>query len=126
MIKNVLLVALGGGFGSVARYLISFYIQKNSDGTFPWATLIVNILGSFIIGILYGLSERGHFMSSEIRLLLAVGVCGGFTTFSTFTNENFILIRGGEFLHMALYTGFSIALGFSFVYIGYSLTNLIR
>lgn len=126
MIKNVLIVALGGGVGSVARYLLSFYIQKGTDGTFPWGTFIVNILGSLIIGLLYGLSERGNLMSTELRLLLAVGLCGGFTTFSTFANENFILIRGGEFLHMAVYTGLSVVLGFFFVYLGYSLINLIR
>ncbi|PKP37238.1 MAG: fluoride efflux transporter CrcB [Bacteroidetes bacterium HGW-Bacteroidetes-15] len=126
MIKNVLIVALGGGVGSVARYLLTLYIQKGSDGTFPWGTFIVNILGSLFIGLLYGLAERGHLMSTELRLLLAVGLCGGFTTFSTFANESFILIRGGEFLHMAIYTSLSVVLGFSFVYLGYSLINLIR
>ncbi|HDP54393.1 MAG TPA: fluoride efflux transporter CrcB [Bacteroidetes bacterium] len=126
MIKNVLIVALGGGVGSVARYLLSFYIQKGTEGTFPWGTLVVNIIGSLLIGLLYGLSERGHLMSTELRLLLAVGLCGGFTTFSTFANENFILIRGGELLHMSVYTGLSVVLGFFFVYLGYSLINLIR
>lgn len=126
MIKNLLIVAFGGGVGSVARYLLSFYIQKSTDGTFPWGTFVVNLLGSFIIGLLYALSERGQIMSTEIRLLLAVGLCGGFTTFSTFANENFILIRGGEFFQMAFYTSLSVVLGFFFVYLGYSLINLIR
>ncbi|MDD2549976.1 MAG: fluoride efflux transporter CrcB [Bacteroidales bacterium] len=126
MIKNLLIVALGGGIGTVLRYLISSYLQKGANGAFPWGTFTVNIVGSLIIGVLYGLSERGEFMTNELKLLLVVGLCGGFTTFSAFTNEIFTLTKGGEFLQVALYTSLSVTLGFLFVYLGYSTINLTR
>ena len=112
--------------GSVLRYLISTYLQKETDGSFPWGTFTVNIVGSLIIGLLYGLAERGEFMSNELRLLLVVGFCGGFTTFSAFTYDIFLLAKGGAFAQLAIYASLSMVIGFIVVYLGYSAINLIR
>ncbi len=124
--KNILLVAFGGGLGSVARYLLSLYIVKNSNGTFPLATLVVNVFGCLLIGLLFGLAERSGFLSVELRLLLAVGFCGGFTTFSTFSNETFELMRGGQVYSALFYILLSVLFGFFAVMLGYKLITLIR
>lgn len=100
MIRNLLLVALGGALGSVGRYLFSRWMT----GTFPWGTLTVNLLGSLLIGLLTGLVAKGS-LSPEMKLLLVTGFCGGFTTFSTFANESFSMMKAGDVLMMALYIG---------------------
>jgi len=112
-IRNLLLVALGGAAGSVGRYLVS----KCFTGSFPWGTLTVNILGSLLIGFLMGMVAKGT-LSPEMKLLLVTGFCGGFTTFSTFANESFSMLRTGNVLLMALYVGVSVALGIIAVYLG--------
>jgi fluoride exporter len=127
MVKNILIVAFGGGVGSALRYLVSITVQKNMGVTFPWGTLVVNLIGCLVIGILYALADKGSIMGAEVRLLLSVGLCGGFTTFSTFAGENFVMLRNGEVLHVALYSGVSVFLGIFLVFIGYtSVINLIR
>jgi fluoride exporter len=98
--KQLLFVFLGGGFGSVLRSLIGKWISSHP---FPFATLTVNVLGSLLIGFLYALLNR-HVMGEDYRLLLAVGFCGGFTTFSTFSNENLHLIRDGQWLTFLVYS----------------------
>jgi len=90
----------------------------------PVGTLSVNILGSFIIGFLTGLSERNASFTTEWRLFLMVGICGGFTTFSSFTHENLTLMHNGQFLSILLYTSLSIILGFIAVYLGYVIINM--
>lgn len=118
MFYNVLFVALGGALGSVARFLISKATQSVCTLSFPIATLIVNVLGCFIIGLLYAIFERNATIDSNIRLMLTVGFCGGFTTFSTFINENFNLIGNGNFVVSAIYIGLSVVLGFIGVWVG--------
>ncbi|HPE19158.1 MAG TPA: fluoride efflux transporter CrcB [Tenuifilaceae bacterium] len=126
MIKSILFVALGGSAGSVARYLISVYVQRYSWISFPLGTFLVNVLGCLLIGFLYGVFQKGTVMSNEMRLLLTVGFCGGFTTFSTFANEGFTLLRGGEFVQFGVYTILSVVVGIIAVYLGYISSNLIR
>ena len=109
MIRNILFVALGGAVGSVGRYLVS--------GSFPWGTLTVNIVGSLLIGFLTGLVSKG-IVSPELKLLLVTGFCGGFTTFSTFSNESFQMLKAGDALLAALYIGGSVALGIFAVFLG--------
>lgn len=92
--KELFLVFLGGGAGSVCRYLASLLIGRNIASAFPWPTLSVNLLGCLLIGLLYTLSERCS-LAQEYRLLLTVGLCGGFTTFSTFSNEALHLLHSG-------------------------------
>lgn len=116
--RNLVFVALGGALGAVCRYLIS----RLSDTSFPWGTLAVNLLGSFFIGLLVGVVNRG-LLSPEMKLLLVTGFCGGFTTFSTFASEAFTMLRMGDAMLMALYVGMSVALGIAAVCVGLMLSR---
>ena len=121
--KQLLLVGAGGFIGSIARYGVSklnLYIHFLS---IPIGTLTVNIAGSFIIGIITGIAAKGEFISGNMRLFLMVGICGGFTTFSSFSNENLILLQNGQILSSLLYTGLSIFFGFLAVYLGFLIIN---
>ena len=84
---------------------------------------MVNELGCFAIGMFYGLFERGNLMNPNLRMFLTVGFCGGFTTFSTFMNENFQLIKDDNFFYLSLYVGLSLFVGFIMLYLGYSLVK---
>jgi len=119
------MIGSGGFLGSIARYTASKYFQNLFLSAYPWGTFIVNITGCLLIGLLYGIFTRSGYLSAEWRLFLTVGFCGGFTTFSTFANENFLMIREGDFFYFLLYTGLSIFLGITAVYIGYIVTKII-
>jgi len=93
--------------------------------TFPLGTFLINILGSFIIGVVYGLVDKGNIMGPEWRLFLAVGLCGGFTTFSTFSADTLNLIKDNSFVQMLLYTGGSVLFGLLAVYFGIILARTI-
>ena len=121
--KEILLVGLGGFVGSVLRYLVSKLNVTWQVLSIPLGTLTVNVLGSLLIGFLVGLSAKSNLISNELRLLLIVGFCGGFTTFSSFTNENLILMQNGQYLTVILYSALSIFLGFLAVYLGYILAS---
>lgn len=125
MIRNILIIGTGGFIGSVARYFISMLNLNIDFLSIPFGTLLVNVTGSFIIGVLTGISEKSELLTLEWRLFLMVGLCGGFTTFSSFTNENLMLLHNGQFLSILLYTGLSIFLGFIAVFFGYAFTNLL-
>ena len=89
ILRNLLWVGLGSLAGGALRYLIAQLTRTHGfDGSFPWGTFIVNLTGSFLLGLLFGLSTRYSIFPDEIRLLLMVGFCGGFTTFSSFIQEN--------------------------------------
>ena len=123
--KILMIIGAGGFLGSVARYLTSKYIQDNLVLTFPIGTLVVNIVGCFILGIIYGFMERGELFSQEMRVFLTIGFCGGFTTFSTFAFENASLLRDGNFIQSALYIALSVFAGIVALYIGNIITKLI-
>ena len=106
------------------RYLLSRWLQNQVVHTFPLGTFVVNILGCFAIGLLYGLFERGNLMNTQLRMFLTVGLCGGFTTFSTFMNENFQLIKADNMFYLSLYAGLSLAGGLLMVYLGPSIIRL--
>ena len=115
---KILLVAVGSGLGGVLRYLVPCWVGSASG--FPWATLMVNAVGSLLIGFLSGLLARHGGSSAEsIRCFAVVGFCGGFTTFSTFSNETFRLIENTQWLSAAGYVGFSVAAGLIAVSVGY-------
>jgi len=125
MIKVLLIIGTGGFVGSISRYLAQQLIQERFDSSFPLGTLAVNILGSFIIGVVYALSEKGDILSPEWRLFLAVGLCGGFTTFSSFAYENFQMMKMEQFFFVALYMGLSLFLGILATYVGVISIKLI-
>ena len=110
----------------MARYLVSRLNTHVEWLSIPVGTLAVNVLGSFLIGFLIGVSERSPVLTVELRMFLMVGLCGGFTTFSSFSGENLMLMRNGQFLPLFLYTGLSILLGFTAVYLGYISTRLLH
>jgi CrcB protein len=111
MIRMMLIAGTGGFFGTIARFLTARYIHGIVLTVFPLGTFLVNIAGCLLIGILHGLSQKGDVMTPEWRLFLTVGFCGGFTTFSTFAQENMSLMKDGSFLYFALYTALSVFLG---------------
>lgn len=125
MIKNILLIGTGGFIGSVARYFVSLLNLRIEFFSIPVGTLLVNITGSLILGFLTGIAEKSTILTSGWRFFLMVGLCGGFTTFSTFTNENLMLLHNGQFLSLLLYTGLSLILGFAAVYLGFVSSNLL-
>ncbi len=116
-LKLVLLVALGGALGSSLRYLTGKIIEFFYLGNFPMATFVVNILGCFIVGILTAFVARNA-MFLELKLLLITGFCGGFTTFSTFANESFSLMRSSDMFMFLLYTTLSIWVGILALWLG--------
>jgi CrcB protein len=118
MLKLILAIGTGSFIGGVSRYLLSRFIQQHVWTSFPLGTLVVNLTGCFLIGLFYSISDRGGLISSELRMFLTVGFCGGFTTFSTFANENIAMLRDGNFLYFALYTSFSVFLGLTATYLG--------
>lgn len=125
MIKNILLIGFGGFAGSVARYFLSKLNLYIVFLAIPVGTLTVNVLGSFIIGFLTGISDKSTILNADMRLLLMVGLCGGFTTFSTFTGESLSLMHNGQLLSVFIYAGLSVLLGFLAVYLGYITSNLL-
>jgi fluoride exporter len=124
MIKTLLLVGTGGFLGSISRFLASRLVQNYLPAAFPFGTFFVNISGCFLIGLIYGLSERSSLLTTGWKMFLAVGFCGGFSTFSTFANENLALLRDGDFFHFLLYTGLSVFLGITATFIGVLITRL--
>jgi CrcB protein len=115
--KQVLLIFLGGGMGSVLRYLISSYFNS-SENQLYFGTFLVNILGCLLLGLVLGISMKNSWMSSETTMLLGVGFCGGFTTFSTFSVEMHALLRVGNFSMFFLYVASSILIGILSVILG--------
>ena len=116
---NALFVFLGGGTGSVLRYLVGMWI---GSAAFPWATLVVNAVGSFAIGLLGGWASRFGW-SEETRLLPTTGLCGGFTTFSTFSKESLAIAEAGRWSAFAAYAFGSVAVGIAAVALGYWITR---
>ena len=115
---KILLVAIGSGLGGVLRHLVPCWIGAAKG--FPWATLTVNVVGSLLIGLLSGLLARHGGSSAEsIRAFAVVGFCGGFTTFSTFSNETFSLIESSQWLSAVAYVSLSILAGLAAVFLGY-------
>ncbi len=120
--KELLFVCIGSFFGGGARYLVSKVVQTWLSVAFPWGTMAVNVIGCFFIGLLSGLSLGGQ-LSPSTKLILVTGFCGGFTTFSTFMNENLMMGRDGAVLSAILYTLLSLFLGLVAVIIGYHIAN---
>lgn len=111
MIKSILIVGLGGFLGSVMRWSLSVWMMQLTNLSLPWGTLTVNLAGSFLIGILYGLASQNSAISPDWRLFLATGFCGSFTTFSTFSLESMQLIQQEQYPSAFSYMGISLFAG---------------
>lgn len=116
MLKNFILVALGGAAGSVLRY--TFYVLINTKN-FPYATFFVNILGSFVIGLVLASSLKDEHFLNNWKLFLATGICGGFTTFSAFSLENLSLLQSEKYYAALFYIIASIVLGITAAWLGF-------
>lgn len=126
IIVNILVVGFGSCLGGIARYLVGKLFSTTVTGMFPWATLAVNLGGCFLIGLIYGLIDRGFTLSPEMKLFLTVGFCGGFTTFSTFMHENFLLFGGGNPWLFVAYASTSFVFGLLLVYGGYFVASSLH
>jgi CrcB protein len=122
--KQLLFVFIGGGFGSVLRYLIG-KLLNNAENGIPYGTFAANILGSLFIGIILGYAAKNEALSQNHTLLLATGFCGGFTTFSTFAYENHLFLKSGDFTSFAFYTIASFVVGFLAVFAGMYLVKIM-
>ncbi|HRN56606.1 MAG TPA: fluoride efflux transporter CrcB [Agriterribacter sp.] len=111
MLKPLLFIGLGGGIGSILRYAVQSLMSRHTAMVFPIGTFIVNVTGCFLIGLLYGLAAKGSLFNIEWRLFLITGFCGGYTTFSSFSYENIVLLKEGHYLQFSLYAGCSVLLG---------------
>lgn len=118
MIKNLLLVGLGGGLGSMARYLCQKWFTIYYPSSFPWGTFAVNITGCLLIGIFWGLTFKSFATAETWKLFLMTGLCGGFTTFSAFTLEGVGLLKEEKHLLFFSYIAGSVILGLLATYIG--------
>jgi CrcB protein len=118
MLKYILLVGIGGFLGSVMRYLTQIVVEKYFDFTFPYGTFLANVLGCFLIGLVYAISEKGTLMGPGWRIFLTVGLCGGFTTFSSFAYQNLYLIKSNTIWYMLINIGASVFFGILAVYLG--------
>lgn len=119
-VKNIVFVLLGSATGGTLRYMMSIYFIAKGLNKLPWATLSVNLLGCFLIGVFYAISEKS-ILGENFKLLLATGFCGGFTTFSAFALENLQLIKLGASATAFIYIALSVVLGILLVFIGYYL-----
>ena len=125
MLRTLLIVGTGGFIGSVMRYLVQIFVEKGLTTTFPWGTFVANIAGSFIIGIVFALSEKGNLLNAEWRLFLAVGICGGFTTFSSFAYNNLTMLKDQAYGQFIWNVGGSLFFGLLAVYLGMILVRAI-
>jgi len=123
MIRSFLLIGLGGAAGSMARYAVSLLLPKASTASFPIATLLVNLLGCLVIGLLAGCALRNNWMMHTGWALLATGLCGGFTTFSAFALDGLKLMESSAILTAIIYATISVAIGMMLCYVGYRITN---
>ena len=118
MILKIIAVALGGSLGAVGRYLIYLYVDKFYNGMFPWATLLVNLLGAFLIGFLWGLFDK-FYISPAMRTFLFIGILGSFTTFSTYAFDILSMTKDGEIKQMIFYVVTSNILGIGLAFAGF-------
>jgi fluoride exporter len=121
---NILLIAIGGALGSVCRYLLSSAVLRALGTLFPAGTFVVNVVGCLVFGVLVGAAQERFTLTPDARAFLLAGVLGGFTTFSSYMNESFVLMREGQFVWAGLNLGGQVVAGFVAFWIGFSATTL--
>ena len=119
MLKSILLVGIGSFFGGALRYAVSVFMKNLCSQGFPWATLLVNLVGCFAFGVIFALFGKFSSSGSAWCLLLTTGVCGGFTTFSTFANESVLMLQNGNMGGFVGYVATSLVAGLALVALGY-------
>lgn len=124
-LTNLLIVGAGGFLGSVARYASSVTIDQKLNSVFPYGTFTVNLVGAFMLGLVYGLAAQNSNDVSGTKLFLITGFCGGFTTFSTFAFENFNLLANRMTATSIIYSLSSLVLGVLLVWIGIWITKQV-
>lgn len=121
MFKAMLIAGAGGFLGTCGRYLVGKLAHHLFSSPFPYGTFAVNIIGCFVIGLFFGLAEKTNLISSNMNVFLITGFCGGFTTFSSFSDDMYLLMQNKQWGYFSLYLGLSILLGIVLVWIGRSL-----
>ena len=127
MLKTLLYIGAGSALGGIMRYLAGRWVQSIAGvaAIYPWGTVAVNVTGCFLIGLIYGALDRGYNLSPEMKMFLTVGFCGGFTTFSTFIHENYLLFESASFPTVAIYAGASFTVGLLLAYAGHWLAEAV-
>lgn len=123
MLKTILLVGAGSFVGGALRYAVSLLMRGLCGHGFPWPTLLVNLVGCFVFGVVFALFGKYSSTGNAWCLLLTTGVCGGFTTFSTFANESMLMMQSGNWGGFAGYVTVSVALGIALVALGYCIVK---
>jgi CrcB protein len=121
---NILLIAIGGALGSVCRYLLSSAVLRALGTLFPAGTFVVNVIGCLVFGVLVGAAQERFTLTPDARAFLLAGVLGGFTTFSSYMNESFVLMREGQFVWAGLNLAGQVFAGFVAFWIGFSAATL--
>ena len=123
--NKIILIGLGGLIGTLLRYGLSGLVARNYGETFPWGTMVVNILGCFLAGAMFNLTQERFLVNPTVRTVILIGLLGGFTTFSSFGLQTFTLLRDGEFSLAILNVAVSNVLGLLMVWAGYGLVKAL-
>ena len=123
--KTLCIIAIGGGLGSILRYLTTLFVSKYFESNFPVATLLTNVFGCFLIGLFFGFLEKQNAISQDLKFFLITGICGGYTTFSAFSLENVQLLQNNQFIIPILYISASVFFGLIATWFGLFIVKLI-
>jgi fluoride exporter len=125
MFRLLLLIGIGGFTGSILRFVIQQATDRFFTTSLPVGIFLINIMGSLMIGVIFGLALEKNVLSDEMRVMLATGFCGGFTTFSAFSFDNLKLLQNSEYMHLILYSGGSVLLGILATFTGILIVKFI-